>query len=142
MAYRISSNGTVDNGPFYLYGYSFAINSAKTVQSITLPSNTRRRRARHRLVPPGSTQPVAATPTFSPAPGHLHGYAIGDALRIRPSGAVIYYTTNGTTPTTSSSQYVSGTPLSISAIDDDRGDGGGERLHEQHRGSRHLHDLG
>ena len=30
-------------------------------------------------------------------------------------GAVIYYTTNGTTPTTSSSQYVSGTPLSISA---------------------------
>ena len=28
---------------------------------------------------------------------------------------MIYYTTNGTTPTTSSSQYVSGTPLSISA---------------------------
>ena len=28
---------------------------------------------------------------------------------------MIYYTTNGTTPTISSSQYVSGTPLSISA---------------------------
>jgi hypothetical protein len=26
-------------GPFYLYGYSFALNGAKTVQSITLPSN-------------------------------------------------------------------------------------------------------
>ena len=26
-------------GPVYLYGYSFAINSAKTVKSITLPNN-------------------------------------------------------------------------------------------------------
>jgi len=39
MAYRIAPNGAIDNGPFYLYGYSFAINSAKTVQSITLPNN-------------------------------------------------------------------------------------------------------
>ena len=27
------------SGPVYLYGYSFALNSAKTVQSITLPNN-------------------------------------------------------------------------------------------------------
>jgi hypothetical protein len=39
MPYRIYSNGTVDNEPFYLYGYSFALNSAKTVQSLTLPNN-------------------------------------------------------------------------------------------------------
>ena len=39
MAYRIASSGAVSNGPVYVYGYSFAINSAKTVQSITLPNN-------------------------------------------------------------------------------------------------------
>jgi hypothetical protein len=39
MPYRISSGGTQDDGPFYLYGYSFALNRAKTVQSLTLPNN-------------------------------------------------------------------------------------------------------
>ena len=39
MAYRIAPSGATSNGPVYLYGYSFAINSAKTVQSITLPNN-------------------------------------------------------------------------------------------------------
>ena len=39
MAYRIAPSGATSTGPVYLYGYSFAINSAKTVQSITLPDN-------------------------------------------------------------------------------------------------------
>jgi hypothetical protein len=39
MAYRITQSGAADNRTFYLYGYSFAINSAKTVASITLPAN-------------------------------------------------------------------------------------------------------
>ena len=39
MAYRIAPSGATSNGPVYLYGYSFAINSAKTVKSITLPNN-------------------------------------------------------------------------------------------------------
>lgn len=38
-AYRLGPNGAVENGPFYVYGYSFAINSAKTVQSVVLPNN-------------------------------------------------------------------------------------------------------
>jgi subtilase family serine protease len=38
MPYRDSAAGP-DNRVFYLYHYSFAINSAKTVQSVTLPSN-------------------------------------------------------------------------------------------------------
>jgi uncharacterized membrane protein len=40
MAYRDKSNGTKDNRTFYLFGYSFALNPAKTVSSITLPSNS------------------------------------------------------------------------------------------------------
>lgn len=39
MAYRNNADGTKDNRAFHLYGYSFAINGAKTVKSLTLPSN-------------------------------------------------------------------------------------------------------
>jgi hypothetical protein len=39
MAYRITSSGATDNRNFYLYGYSFAVNNAKTLKSITLPNN-------------------------------------------------------------------------------------------------------
>jgi hypothetical protein len=39
MAYRNNSNGTKDNRTFNLYGYAFATNKAKTVKTITLPSN-------------------------------------------------------------------------------------------------------
>jgi len=37
--HRNSSNGTTDNRSFYLYGYSFKLNSGKVVQSIQLPNN-------------------------------------------------------------------------------------------------------
>ena len=40
MAYRNFSNGTKDNRTFNLYEYRFALNPAKTVQSLTLPNNS------------------------------------------------------------------------------------------------------
>ena len=39
MAYRNASSGRQDNRTFRLYGYSFTLDSAKTVQSLTLPNN-------------------------------------------------------------------------------------------------------
>jgi len=39
VAYRLTSRGTTDNRTFYLYGYSLAVNAAKTIKSITLPKN-------------------------------------------------------------------------------------------------------
>ncbi len=39
MAYRDLSNGTKDNQTFFVYGYTFALNSAKTVSSLTLPND-------------------------------------------------------------------------------------------------------
>ena len=40
MPYRIQNDGTPDNRTFYLYAYSFALNSAKTLQSVTFPNNS------------------------------------------------------------------------------------------------------
>jgi hypothetical protein len=39
MAYRVTASGAADTGPYYLYGYSFAIDGAKTAKSLTLPHN-------------------------------------------------------------------------------------------------------
>jgi hypothetical protein len=39
MAYRNFDNGTKDKRTFNLYGYHFALNSAKTVKNVTLPDN-------------------------------------------------------------------------------------------------------
>jgi hypothetical protein len=39
MAYRDICDGTTQTMNFYLYEYTFPLNSAKTVQSLTLPDN-------------------------------------------------------------------------------------------------------
>jgi hypothetical protein len=38
--YRVTADGGVENRDYKLYGYSFAINTAKTVASLTLPSDS------------------------------------------------------------------------------------------------------
>jgi hypothetical protein len=63
----------------------------------------------------GSTVPTAAaTPTFSPA-GGSYTSAQTVTLSSSTSGAAIYYTTNGTTPTTSSTKYSA--PITVSATE-------------------------
>ncbi|HEY4046493.1 MAG TPA: chitobiase/beta-hexosaminidase C-terminal domain-containing protein [Acidobacteriaceae bacterium] len=62
------------------------------------------------------TQPppvTAATPTFTPASGTMFPSTLSVSIADTTPGTTIYYTTNGTTPTTSSSVY-SG-PIAISA---------------------------
>jgi Chitobiase/beta-hexosaminidase C-terminal domain/Legume lectin domain len=55
--------------------------------------------------------PTAATPTFSPAPGNYIG-SQSVTLADTTSGATIYYTTDGSTPTTSSPKYTAAIPIS------------------------------
>jgi hypothetical protein len=56
----------------------------------------------------------AATPTFSPA-GGTYTSAQTVTISDTTTGATIYYTTNGTTPTTSSTRYT--VPISVSATE-------------------------
>ena len=112
MSYRISSSGAIDNRTFNLYGYSFALNSAKTVKSLTLPRNLDVVVLAVDLVAAAGAPTPAAAPSFSPAPG-TYGSAQSVTLSDTTSGAVIYYTTNGTTPTTSSARYIPGTPIAV-----------------------------
>jgi glucosylceramidase len=57
------------------------------------------------------TAPTAATPQFSPAPG---SYVSTETVALADTtpGSTIYYTTDGTTPTLSSTQYT--TPITVS----------------------------
>ena len=58
--------------------------------------------------------PTVATPTFSPAAGS-YGPAQTVTISDATSGVTIYYTTNGSTPTTASSAYSS--PITVSATE-------------------------
>src|SRR5580700_10796979 len=113
MAYRVQSNGSLDNRTFYLYGYSFALNSAKTVSSLTLP------KTRNVIVlavdVSGATNspPPAAAPTFQPAPG-TYSTAQSVTLSSTTPGFSIYYTTNGTTPSVNSTLYTGAIAVSSS----------------------------
>ena len=60
-----------------------------------------------------SGTPVAATPTFSPASGTSFPSTLNVSIADTTAGAAIYYTTDGSTPTTGSQLY-SG-PFTISA---------------------------
>lgn len=62
--------------------------------------------------PPPPPQQTAATPTLSPAPGI---FTAGQSVTLADStsGTTIYYTTDGTTPTTSSSTYTSPIPFAV-----------------------------
>jgi Chitobiase/beta-hexosaminidase C-terminal domain len=97
-----AATGETSTYPLYIKSFSYAAGS---------------------VAPPPPT--TVATPTFSPAAG-TYTSAQSVTLSDSTSGATIYYTTNGTTATTSSTQYTGPIPISasetIEAIAADTGD--------------------
>ena len=114
MPYRVAASGTTQNKTTYLYGYSFTLNGAKTVKSLTLPNDWNVVVLAVDLVPAGTVaaSTPAASPTLSPAAG-TYAAAQTVTLSDTTSGATIYYTTNGSAPTTGSAVYSA--PITVSA---------------------------
>jgi polygalacturonase len=112
MAYRVATSGATDAGPYYLYGYSSLIDGTKTVQSMTLPGNRNVVMLALDLFPAGPPPPMASSPTMSPPPGS-YSTAQTVALADTTPGAAIYFTTDGTSPTTASARY--SVPLPVNA---------------------------
>ncbi|HVN44078.1 MAG TPA: chitobiase/beta-hexosaminidase C-terminal domain-containing protein, partial [Steroidobacteraceae bacterium] len=71
VPYRITANGVLDTRTFYVYGYSFALNPAKTVTSLTLPK-TRNVIVLAIDLTASAALPPAAAPMFTPAPGNYN----------------------------------------------------------------------
>ena len=105
-----TTNGTTPTTSSSVYGGPITVSSSETLEAIAAETNYSTSAAAAAAYT--ISTPQAATPTFGPAGGTYtssQSVAISDAT----AGTTIYYTTNGTTPTTSSSVY--GGPITVSS---------------------------
>jgi hypothetical protein len=106
-----TTNGTTPTTASTVYSGPISVTSTETIQAIAAGSavgNSAVATAMYTIAAP------AATPTFSPAGGTYPGaqtVTISDAT----AGTTIYYTTNGTMPTTASTLYTG--PISVATTE-------------------------
>ena len=108
-----TTDGSTPTTASQLYSGSFTISATTTVRAIATASGYTQSAQGAASYTYSPTQSVTQTPAFSPAGGSFttaQQVTISDAT----AGAVIYYTTNGTTPTTSSAVYNSAITISAS----------------------------
>ncbi len=103
-----TTNGTAPTTASAVYSGPIAVSASETLEAIAVETGYTNSAA---AVVAYTITPTLATPAFSPAAGT---YTSAQSVTITgPTGAAIYYTTNGTTPTTASAVY-SG-PIAVSA---------------------------
>ena len=96
-----------------LYSAPFTISASTTVNAIATASGYSQSAQGSASYTYSPVTPVAATPTFSPASGTSFSSTLSVSIADTTSGAMIYYTTDGSTPTTGSQLYSA--PFTISA---------------------------
>jgi hypothetical protein len=120
-SYRITPSGATQTGPWALYGYTFALNTAKVVKSLTLPAN-----AHVVILGAELTGATPETPSFAltPASASVNATAgsgaVSDAVAITGFGGFTGSVTftvaglpSGATASFSPTSSTNGTTLSI-----------------------------
>ena len=107
-----TTNGTSPTTSSPMYTGAITVSSSETLEAIATVSGYANSAVATATYTINLSQ--TATPTFSPGAGT---YTSAQTVTISDSasGSTIYYTTNGTTPTTSSSVY--GTPITVSSTE-------------------------
>ena len=99
-----TTNGATPTTSSTKYAGAITVNSAMTIKAIAVKegnyTNSEVASASYTI----KAREVVATPTFSPAGGEVEEGATV-SIACATEGATIYYTTNGTTPTTASTKY-------------------------------------
>jgi hypothetical protein len=103
-----TTNGSTPTTASTVYSGPITVTPPETLEAIAVAAGC----TNSAVASAAYTVPIVATPTFSPAAGNYYT-AQTVTISDTTSGATIYYTTNGSTPTTSSTVY-SG-PIAVSA---------------------------
>jgi hypothetical protein len=116
----VSMGYSIDNGPTTIVSTAFSATVSVSVGKHTLHVKCWGKQAHAEAllgitVVAGSTAPTAAMPAFSPASGE-YSSAQQVTLSVVTPGASIYYTTDGSTPTTSAAKYSEAIPVGRSAV--------------------------
>jgi hypothetical protein len=103
-----TTDGSLPTTSSLVYSRPLNVSTSQTLQAIAVSSSS----SPSAVASATYTINIAASPTFGPAPGP---YSSGQIVSISDSNpnATIYYTIDGTTPTTGSTQY--GTPFLVPA---------------------------
>jgi hypothetical protein len=108
-----TTNGTVPSTSSSVYGGPITVTASETIEAMAVEggyTNSTAVASAYTI----SAEPAAATPTFTPPTG-TYTTSQSVTLTDATAGATIYYTTDGSTPTTSSSVY-SG-PINVSSTE-------------------------
>jgi hypothetical protein len=100
-----TTNGVTPSTSTAKYLGPIIVHVTTTIKAIAVAPNMANSAVASGVYTIGSTSTTAATPTFSPAPGTYTG-SMQVTLSTATSGATIYYTTNGVTPSTSTAKYL------------------------------------